>query len=178
VKHISLEIDGVVLITPKVYCDERGYFFESFNQECFNKLIGSNEIFNQDNHSYSKKGVLRGMHLQKDPHAQGKLVRVIRGEIFDVALDLRPLSKTFKKYISVTLSEKNQKQLWIPPGFAHGFIALSDSEVIYKATNFYNKASEVSINPFDESLGIKWPIKNKVHLSEKDRNGINIERLF
>jgi dTDP-4-dehydrorhamnose 3,5-epimerase len=174
VNIVSLGIEEVKLITPEIYHDSRGYFYESFNQNKFNKMIGSNEIFIQDNHSFSKKGVLRGLHLQKDPFAQGKLVRVVKGKIFDVAVDIRPKSKSFKKYISAILTEENHTQLWIPAGFAHGFIALSDSEVIYKTTNFYNQASEISIDPFDPYLAIDWPIYDEALLSDKDKNGIGI----
>ena len=138
-KAISLKIPDVKLIEPDVFEDERGFFFESFNQQKFNEAIGLDVTFVQDNHSKSKKGVLRGLHYQDEPFAQGKLVRVICGEVFDVAVDIRKDSTTYGQWVSEILSGDNKKQLWIPEGFAHGFLTLSDmAEFLYKTTNFYS----------------------------------------
>jgi len=169
-KVTPLSIPDVLLIEPDVFSDERGFFFESFNQSVFEKAIHRNIHFVQDNHSKSMKGVLRGLHYQIPPHAQGKLVRVIQGEVFDVAVDLRQSSPTFGKWVGETLSEKNKKQLWIPEGFAHGFLTLSDTaEFLYKTTDFYFKDHERAIYWDDETLNIKWPITNP-SLSNKDIN--------
>lgn len=161
------------IIEPKVFNDDRGFFFESFNLKNFNKKLGYQVSFVQDNHSQSSKGVLRGMHYQLPPFAQGKLVRVIAGEIFDVALDIRKSSKNFGKSICVKLSAINKKQLWIPEGFAHGFLVMSDqAEVLYKTNNYYNKDSERTILWNDLDIDINWPLNgHKPELSEKDKNG-------
>ena len=142
-KAISSTIPGVILLEPKVFCDSRGYFFESFNQKTFEEAIGLSPRFVQENHSKSIKGVLRGLHYQLPPKAQGKLVRIIQGEIFDVVVDIRKDSPTFGQWLSEVLTDHNKKQLWIPPGFAHGFLTLSETaEVLYKATDFYSPEYE------------------------------------
>ena len=164
----KLEIPEVILITPKAFSDERGFFMESYKESGF-KANGINFEFKQDNHSKSSKKVLRGLHYQLDPYAQGKLVRVITGKIFDVAVDIRKGSPTFGKWVSAELSEDNKKMLWIPPGFAHGFLSLEDNtNVLYKSTNEYNKESERGILWNDPEIGIKWPFNNPL-LSDKDK---------
>ncbi len=156
-----LSIPDVILLEPKVFGDERGFFFESFNQKVFNDLIGREITFVQDNHSRSAKNVLRGLHYQIE-HPQGKLVRVIEGEILDVAVDIRRSSKTFGKWVGEVLSAENKKQLWIPEGFAHGFLVLSTSaEVLYKATDYYAPTDERIILWNDSNLAIEWP-KNEL----------------
>ena len=168
-KITPLNIPNVLVIEPEVFGDNRGFFFESFNQAYFEKVVSQKVIFVQDNHSKSKKGVLRGLHYQLEPSAQGKIVRVIQGEVFDVAVDLRQSSPTFGKWVGEILSSENKKQMWIPEGFAHGFLTLSNSaEFLYKTTNFYNKDHERLIRWDDETIDIKWPIKDIV-LSEKDK---------
>lgn len=165
------KIKDIKLIKPSVYEDERGFFFESFNHKDFEKTIGYSIRFVQDNHSKSVKGVLRGLHYQLPPYAQGKLVRVVRGEIFDVAVDIRKSSQTFCHWVGVNLSAENKNQLWIPEGFAHGFLTLSDTaECIYKTTNYYSKAHERIIRWDDPSFNISWPKNIRTFLSKKDRN--------
>ena len=169
-KVTPLKIPDVKLIEPDVFKDERGFFYESFNQKKFNEAIGENITFVQDNHSISSKGVLRGLHYQEAPFAQGKLVRVVVGEVFDVAVDIRKDSLTFGRWVSEILSAENKNQLWIPEGFAHGFLTLSDdSELLYKTTDFYNQGSEKIIR-FDSNLfNIKWPTLDcEIILSAKD----------
>lgn len=168
-----LSIPDVVLLEPKVFGDERGFFFESFNQKQFNKFIGQEITFVQDNHSRSAKNVLRGLHYQIE-QPQGKLVRVIEGEIFDVAVDLRKSSPYFGKWVSAILSSMNKHQLWIPAGFAHGFLVLSDTaEVIYKATDYYAPASEKTILWNDSQLSINWPLNDITPItSSKDQQGV------
>ena len=169
-KITDSKIIDVKVIEPNVFEDERGFFFESFNQKKFEEAIGYKITFVQDNHSKSSIGVLRGLHYQLPPHAQGKLVRVIQGEVFDVAVDIRKSSPTFGQWIGETLSAKNKKQLWIPEGFAHGFITLSETaEFIYKTTNFYNPKSEGSIIWDDPSIGISWPISLPPLIATKDK---------
>lgn len=170
-KAASLEIHDVKLIEPDIFEDARGFFYESFNQQKFNQAIGNEVTFVQDNHSKSKKGVLRGLHYQKSPFSQGKLIRVICGEIFDVALDIRKDSPTFGKWVSEVLSASNKKQLWVPEGFAHGFLALSkEVEIIYKTTQFYSKTHEKTIKYNDQRFAIKWPKMNQYFLSDNDLN--------
>ena len=153
------EIEGPLLLTPNVFNDERGYFYESWNEKIFNKILEKEVKFSQDNISHSFKGVLRGLHYQLEPEPQGKLVRCSNGSIFDVAVDMRKESKTFGKWVSAELSEENKNQLWIPVGFAHGFLTISDhAEVNYKATGFWNKDCEHSIRWNDNDLKITWPI--------------------
>lgn len=168
-----LSIPEVVLLEPKVFGDERGFFFESFNQKVFNELIGQEVTFVQDNHSRSSKNVLRGLHYQIE-QPQGKLVRVIQGEIFDVAVDLRQSSPTLGKWVSVKLSSDNKHQLWIPAGFAHGFIVLSDTaEVLYKTTDYYAPASEKIILWNDPDLSIDWPLDSyPPTTSKKDQQAV------
>ena len=169
-KVTPLKIPDVKLIEPHVFEDERGFFYESYNQQKFNDAIGKVISFVQDNHSKSSKGVLRGLHYQESPFEQGKLVRVVTGQVFDVAVDIRTDSPTYGQWVSQILSADNRKQLWIPEGFAHGFLTLSDyAELLYKTTNFYNQASEKTIS-FDSNLfNIKWPnLDCKIILSAKD----------
>jgi len=167
-KVTPLKIPEVKLIEPDVFEDERGFFYESFNQQKFNEAIGQEITFVQDNHSKSSQGVLRGLHYQEAPFEQGKLVRVIAGEVFDVAVDIRKESPTYGQWVSETLSEANKKQLWIPEGFAHGFLTISsEAEFLYKTTSFYSKKHEVIINYLNNSFDIKWPLK-EVYLSKKD----------
>lgn len=167
---IKTEIEDVIIIEPRIFEDERGYFYESFNHKQFEEAIGRNISFVQDNHSKSNKGVLRGLHYQLPPMAQGKLVRVIQGEVFDVAVDIRKSSPTFGKWVGEVLSADNKKQLWIPEGFAHGFLTLSETaEFLYKTTNYYSKENERSIKWDDCNISIKWPSEeNNILLSEKD----------
>ena len=173
-KITPLRIPDVKLIEPDVFEDERGFFYESFNQKKFNEAMGQQITFVQDNQSKSKKGVLRGLHYQEEPHAQGKLVRVILGEIFDVAVDIRNDSKTFGQWVAETLTGTNKKQLWIPEGFAHGFLTISDqAEVLYKTTMFYSKEHEKNILWNDPTLSVKWPIHHPPRLSLKDSVGIS-----
>jgi len=169
-KVTSLKIPDVKLIEPDVFEDERGFFYESFNQQKLNEAIGKNIAFVQDNHSKSSKGVLRGLHYQDEPFAQGKLVRVIAGEVFDVAVDIRKNSPTYGQWVSEVLSADNCKQLWIPEGFAHGFLALTDeAEFLYKTTDFYNKEAERLIHWNKNDFDIKWPLNDEmIFLSKKD----------
>tara|TARA_B100000965_G_scaffold382213_1_gene380405 strand:- start:4875 stop:5462 length:588 start_codon:yes stop_codon:yes gene_type:complete len=154
------ELEGPKLIHPQISTDERGYFYESWNKRTFNKVISDDISFFQDNISYSKKDVLRGLHYQLDPEPQGKLIRCSSGKIYDVAVDLRKSSPTFGEWISTELSSENKKQLWIPIGFAHGFLTLSEyAEVNYKASGFWNKNCEYSIHWNDKDLNIRWPTK-------------------
>jgi dTDP-4-dehydrorhamnose 3,5-epimerase len=170
-KVTPLAIPDVLLIEPQVFGDDRGYFFESFNQERFEKALGRKVNFVQDNHSKSVMGILRGLHYQINPKAQGKLVRVTQGEVFDVAVDLRKSSPTFGKWIGEFLSADNKKQIWIPEGFAHGFLTLSETaELLYKTNEFYSIEHERSIAWNDKTVGIKWPA-NIASTSEKDRLG-------
>lgn len=167
---INTGIEGLWVIQPKVFADARGYFFESYNKELFTK----NNLdlnFVQDNQSLSHKGVLRGLHFQNPPFAQGKLVRVITGAVYDVAVDIRKNSPTYGKYFGAELTEENKMMMYIPEGFAHGFLTLRDNTIFsYKCTNFYNKASEESIKWNDPTVGIKWNVQDPL-LSEKDTSG-------
>lgn len=164
------QLQGCFIIEPKVFEDQRGYFFESFNQERFNDLIGQEINFVQDNESASTKGVLRGLHYQIGEYAQSKLVRVIEGKVLDIAVDLRDGSKTFGQQFSIELSGTNKKQLFIPKGFAHGFIVLSDTAIFsYKCDNYYNKASEGGIIYNDKTLNIDWQLpESEFTISDKD----------
>lgn len=166
-------IPDVLIIEPKVFGDDRGFFFESFNEREFSAALGQPVTFVQDNHSLSKKGVLRGLHYQME-HTQGKLVRVLSGVVFDVAVDLRRSSVTFGKWVGVELSTDNKKQLWIPPGFAHGFLVLSEvAEFLYKATDYWDAASEQCIACTDPTLNIKWPEAiTAFNLSNRDLKGL------
>ena len=166
-----LAIPDVLLLTPRVFEDERGFFYESFNQKVFDEAVGRKVTFVQDNHSKSAKGVLRGLHYQLPPKAQGKLVRVVRGAVFDVAVDIRRESPTFGKWVGAELSEENRAQLWIPEGFAHGFLALREgTEVLYKATEFYAPTRERSLLWNDRCVSISWPDCDNPLLSPKDCN--------
>lgn len=167
------EISDVVLMEPRVFGDNRGFFFESFNQTFFADKVNDTLSFVQDNHSRSKQGILRGLHYQIQ-QAQGKLVRVVTGEIFDVAVDIRASSPTFRQWVGVTLSADNKHQLWVPPGFAHGFFVLSDTaEVLYKTTDYYAPEYERSIRWDDPDLAIDWPLNGITPvLSDKDRAGV------
>ena len=168
-----LAIPDLLLIEPRVFGDERGFFFESWNRAVFRDVTGLDPEFVQDSHSKSRRGVLRGLHYQLPPKAQGKLVRVIAGEVFDVALDLRCSSPTFGRWVSNLLSAENKRQLWIPPGFAHGFLTLSESaEFVYKATEAYAPELERCIRWDDPALGIAWPLDVPPLVSEKDRAGV------
>jgi len=169
-KVIDTSIPDVKIIEPKIFGDDRGYFYESFNLFSFEKAINRKVDFVQDNHSCSVRGVLRGLHYQLPPHAQAKLVRCTNGEVFDVAVDIRKSSPTFKQWVGVTLSAENKRQLWIPEGFAHGFIVISDeAEFLYKTTDYWFKDLERSIALNDQQLAINWPKIEPIMLSEKDR---------
>ncbi|AWS96184.1 MULTISPECIES: dTDP-4-dehydrorhamnose 3,5-epimerase [Citrobacter] len=168
---IKTEIPDVLIFEPTVFGDERGFFMESFNQKVFEESVGRKVEFVQDNHSKSARGVLRGLHYQLPPFAQGKLVRCVVGEVFDVAVDIRHDSETFGQWIGVILSAENKKQLWIPEGFAHGFMTLKeDTEFCYKTTNYYHPASEACIKWDDQFLNISWP-DQPTSISAKDKKG-------
>ena len=171
-----LAIADVMLIEPQVFGDSRGFFYESFNQQAFDQATGVHLPFVQDNHSRSRRGVLRGLHYQLPPKAQGKLVRVVRGAVFDVAVDIRRDSPTYGQWVGVELSEENHRQLWIPPGLAHGFVVLSETaDFLYKTTDTYSPAHERSIRWDDPAIGIDWPLAahgiSEPLLSDKDRAG-------
>lgn len=164
-----LDIEGLMVLEPRVFADERGAFFESFNLSRFREATGLDIDFMQDNHSISHKGVLRGLHYQVAPHAQGKLVRVVRGAAWDVAVDIREGSPTFGKWAAAELTAANRKQFWIPAGFAHGFLALEDgTEFLYKTTDYWHGPSERSIRWDDATIGISWPLEGAPILSAKD----------
>lgn len=169
-KATTTALPGVLVLEPKVFGDERGFFFESFNQKAFDEAVGTSVTFVQDNHSRSAKGVLRGLHLQAHPHGQGKLVRVTRGRVFDVAADVRRESPTFGRWVGAELSADQHRQLWIPPGYAHGFAVLSeDADFLYKTTGYYAPASEITIRWNDPELAIAWPELGAPYvLSERD----------
>lgn len=171
-KIIETTIPDVLIIEPKVFGDERGFFFESFNKKQFQELTGIDREFVQDNHSKSSKGVLRGLHYQiKQP--QGKLVRVVSGEVFDVAVDLRKSSATFGQWTGVNLSAENKRQFWVPEGFAHGFVVLSESaEFLYKTTDYYAPEHERCIRWNDAELGIDWQYPDEPQVSAKDAKGV------
>ena len=168
-KVIDTTIPDIKILEPTVFEDERGFFFESFNKRTLEQALGLKKEFVQDNHSKSQKGVLRGLHFQLAPMEQGKLVRVIQGEVFDVSVDIRPSSPTFGKWVGVILSSENKRQLWIPEGFAHGFYVLSDSaECAYKTTEYYSREHEQCIAWNDPDLGITWPLFAVPIISPKD----------
>lgn len=172
-KLVQTAIPDVAIFEPAVFGDARGFFFESFNERVFSELIGAREPvrFVQDNHSRSASGVLRGLHYQIT-QPQGKLVRVVAGEVFDVAVDIRRVSPTFGKWVGAILSAENKRQMWIPPGFAHGFLVTSDSaEFLYKTTDYWAPGAERCIAWNDPAIGIEWPLAGVPLLSEKDRNG-------
>lgn len=170
-KLTTTDIEGIVILEPQVFNDERGYFFEAFNEARFAELVGVNTRFVQDNESRSKEGVVRGLHFQLPPYAQSKLVRVVRGAVLDVAVDIRRGSPTYGRYVAVELSEENRRQLFIPRGFAHGFSVLRGDAVLeYKCDNLYNRESEGAIRWDDPTLAIDWRIDPaSVIVSEKDR---------
>ena len=169
-KSENLQLNGAFLIKSEIYSDNRGYFYESYNKNKFSKIIGRDVNFVQDNYSKSKINVLRGLHYQKSPKAQGKLIKVLSGEIFDVIVDIRKSSKTFKKWQGISLSSESMDQIWIPEGFAHGFLTLSNcAEVIYKVTEFYDPNLESSIRYDDPDLMIDWPKTSNYILSKKDK---------
>ena len=165
------EIPGVLILEPKVFGDSRGFFLESFNQESFRQATGLDVNFVQDNHSRSRKGVLRGLHYQLPPHAQGKLVRVVSGSVFDVAVDIRRDSPTYGRWVGVSLTAENHRQMWIPPGLAHGFLVTSESaDFLYKTTDYYTPSAERCFAWNDPTIRIEWPLDGAVpQLSERDR---------
>ena len=170
IKYKKLKIPDLLLIEPQVFKDDRGFFFESFNQKDFENAVGKNITFVQDNHSKSSQGVLRGLHYQSEPFEQAKLVRVIQGEVWDVAVDIRENSATYGQWCGEILSAENKKQFWIPEGFAHGFYVLSEmAELVYKVNQFYSKEHEKTLHWKNNPFNIDWPIKNQqVLLSPKD----------
>ncbi|CAM7076717.1 MULTISPECIES: dTDP-4-dehydrorhamnose 3,5-epimerase [Enterobacter] len=171
---IKTDIPDVLIFEPKVFGDDRGFFFESFSQKVFEEAVGRKVEFVQDNHSKSCKGVLRGLHYQLEPYAQGKLVRCVAGEVFDVAVDIRKSSPTYGSWVGFYLSAENKRQLWIPEGFAHGFYVISDTaEFVYKTTNYYHPDSDRGIKWDDTTIGINWPLSEKPSLSVKDANQSN-----
>ena len=174
-KATPLDIQDIIVFEPNVFGDDRGFFFESFNQKVFEDVVGRPVQFVQDNHSRSVKGVLRGLHYQIQ-QSQGKLVRVTQGEVFDVAVDLRKSSTTFGKWVGVHLSAENKKQLWIPEGFAHGFVVLSESaEFLYKTTDYWTPEHERSLAWDDATVAINWPLAEPTALSAKDKKAVNFE---
>jgi dTDP-4-dehydrorhamnose 3,5-epimerase len=169
---IKTSIPEVIIFEPKVFGDERGFFYESFNEKVFKQATGLNIDFVQDNHSKSAKNVLRGLHYQTE-HTQGKLVRVTQGEVFDVAVDLRQSSSTFGQWVGEKLSAENKHMIWVPAGFAHGFVVLSETaEFLYKTTDFYSPEHEISIQWNDADIGIDWPLDGEPSLSVKDKDGL------
>lgn len=171
---IKTEIEGVLIIEPKVFGDDRGFFFESYNEKAFREATGMQPAFVQDNHSKSAKNVLRGLHYQVEPRAQGKLIRVTSGAVFDVAVDIRGDSPTCGRWVGEILSAENRRQLWLPAGMAHGFLTLSDSaEFLYKTTDYYSPEHERCIAWNDPHLAINWPLDAPPSLSAKDRSGQN-----
>lgn len=170
-KIINTPLDGLLVFAPEIYEDDRGYFFESWNKKIF-KEFGLDYEFNQDNQSLSKYGVLRGLHFQNPPYAQGKLVRVVKGKVLDVVVDIRSDSSTYGSHYKIELSETNKLIFWIPPGFAHGFITLENDTIFsYKCTSVYNKQSEQALLWSDKTLNIDWQIKKPI-VSQKDQNAI------
>jgi dTDP-4-dehydrorhamnose 3,5-epimerase len=175
VKIVSTVLSDVLVLEPKVFGDERGFFYESFNAHVFEEAAGFKREFVQDNHSRSQRGVLRGLHYQAQ-QAQGKLVRVTQGEVFDVVVDLRRSSLTFGRWAGITLSAENKRQLWIPEGFAHGFLVLSEyAEFLYKTTDYYAPEHERCIRWDDPDLAIDWPLAEAPQLSAKDQAGVNFK---
>lgn len=181
---IETKIKDLLIFEPRVFGDDRGWFMESFNQQVFEQALTERGLdipkFVQDNHSFSKKGVLRGLHYQLNPRAQGKLVRVVQGRAWDVAVDIRENSSTFGEWVGVELTADNHKQFWIPAGFAHGFIALEDNtQFLYKTTDYYSKECERSIVWNDETINIEWPIEKdlEILLTDKDRLAPNLKDL-
>jgi len=170
---IPTAIAEVLVIEPKVFSDGRGAFFESWNRRAMRELVGRDVEFVQDNHSVSTRGVLRGLHYQLPPHAQGKLVRVVAGEVYDVAVDIRRSSPTFGRWVGERLSARNRRMMWVPEGFAHGFLVLSDSaEFLYKTTDYYVPSSERTVLWNDPAVGVAWPLEGAPVLKPKDAAGI------
>lgn len=178
-KLVRTAIPDVIVIEPKIFNDTRGFFYESFNQQAFDEATGTNYQFVQDNHSKSSRGVLRGLHYQLSPKAQGKLVRVVQGKVWDVAVDIRKNSPTFGQWVGEELSADNHKQLWIPPGFAHGFITLSDTaEFLYKTTDYYSPEHERAIRWDDPQLAIAWPLSAvDIQVSVKDQQAVGSDQV-
>ncbi|MEZ8772798.1 MULTISPECIES: dTDP-4-dehydrorhamnose 3,5-epimerase [Vibrio] len=178
-KVIDTRIPDVKIIEPSVFGDERGFFMETWNQKKFEELVtGKPAQFVQDNHSKSKKGILRGLHYQTE-NTQGKLVRVVSGEVFDVAVDIRKGSPTFGQWVGEYLSADNKRQLWVPEGFAHGFYVTTDeAEFVYKCTDFYNSKAEISLKWNDETIAIDWPLSGAPVLSLKDENAVDFNLLM
>ena len=177
-KVTPLTIPDVLLLEPKVLGDERGFFYESYNQQAFQQATGLDVQFVQDNHSRSARNVLRGLHYQLPPKAQGKLVRAVAGEVFDVAVDIRDNSPTFGKWVGEILSADNKRQMWIPPGFAHGFLVLSEyAEFLYKTTDYYAPECERGILWSDPDVAIAWPLKGEPVLSAKDVRSPQLRRI-
>ncbi len=174
-KVIETEIPDVLIIEPQVYRDKRGFFLESYNARAFQQATKLDVTFVMDNHTRSQRGVLRGLHYQiKQP--QGKLVRVLHGKVFDVSVDIRKSSPTFGKWVGVEISDENKRQVWIPQGFAHGFVVLSESaDFFYKTTDYYAPEHERCINWNDPTIGIEWPFQDKPQLSDKDKNGLTLQ---
>lgn len=173
---IQTAIPGLLILEPKVFGDDRGFFLESFNSKSFQTATGLDAIFVQDNHSRSGRNVLRGLHYQIQ-QPQGKLVRVVRGVVYDVAVDIRKSSRTFGQWVGVELSETNHRQLWVPAGFAHGFVVLSESaDFLYKTTDYYAPAYERSILWNDPDIGVRWPIEGVPQLSAKDLAGVRLNQ--
>lgn len=176
-EHQELHIKGLFLFEPKTFSDDRGSFFETFRSSVFNEITGTNVNFVQENQSYSIKNVIRGLHFQAAPFGQGKLVRVLKGKVLDVAVDLRAESSTFGQHISVELSEENKKQFWIPPGFAHGFSVLSEDAIFcYKCTEYYHGPSDRVLLYNDPALEINWKVEKPI-ISEKDLKGIPLSQI-
>ncbi|BCA80089.1 dTDP-4-dehydrorhamnose 3,5-epimerase [Desulfuromonas sp. AOP6] len=174
---IQTEIPDVLILEPKVFGDERGFFYESYNERAFREATGLDVRFVQDNHSRSVRGVLRGLHYQLPPAAQGKLVRCTVGEVFDVAVDIRQNSPSFGKWVGAHLSAENKRQLWIPEGFAHGFLVVSEvAEVLYKTTSYYAPEYERCLRWDDPGLALKWPATNKIILSQKDEAAVLFDK--
>jgi dTDP-4-dehydrorhamnose 3,5-epimerase len=176
---IKTAIPGVLILEPKVFGDARGFFLESFNQRAFDEAVGAHVDFVQDNHSRSRRGVLRGLHFQRGARAQGKLVRVAAGTVFDVAADIRPGSPTFGKWVGVELSADNQRQFWVPPGLAHGFLVLSESaDFLYKTTEYYSPQDEGAVRWDDPDLAIAWPdAGGPPQLSDKDAKALSLQEV-
>lgn len=179
-KVTETKLAGCFILEPAKYGDSRGYFMESFNERTFNELTGTNTHFVQDNQSFSSRGVLRGLHAQSGDFAQAKLVRVLKGEVIDVAVDVRAGSPTFGQHVAVKLSAVNNLQLFVPRGFLHGFVVLSDTaEFFYKCDNFYHKASECGVHPLDSDLAVDWQIpESEMLLSDKDKEAPSFKAVF
>jgi len=179
-KVTETKLKGCFILEPAKYGDSRGYFMESFNEKTFNELTGTNTHFVQDNQSYSTRGVLRGLHAQAGEHAQAKLVRVLQGEVIDVAVDVRSNSDTFGQYVAVNLSADNNLQLFVPRGFLHGFVVLSETATFfYKCDNFYHKESECGVHPLDADLAVDWQIPvQEMILSDKDQSAPTFKETF